>query len=89
MKLSFTTRGWSSLSFQEVTDIADELKFSGFELYDLFKHLRKKLEQTPTIMIIIQVLTKNNYVFGQFISQNLKTDENGTILYKQQGVNLT
>ncbi len=38
MKLSFTTRGWSSLSFQEVTDIADELKFSGFELYDLFKH---------------------------------------------------
>ncbi len=38
MKLSFTTRGWASLSFDMYANIAEEMKFGGFELYDLFKH---------------------------------------------------
>ena len=38
MKLSFTTRGWSALSFEEFADISEEMQFSGFELYDLFKY---------------------------------------------------
>ncbi|MBR4445430.1 MAG: AMP-binding protein, partial [Solobacterium sp.] len=38
MKLSFSTRGWSSLPFRELTDIAEEMQFAGFELYDLFKY---------------------------------------------------
>ena len=38
MKLSFTTRGWPSLPLPEVIRIADDLRFSGFEIYDLFKH---------------------------------------------------
>ncbi|MCR5794136.1 MAG: AMP-binding protein [Solobacterium sp.] len=37
MKLSFSTRGWSQLSFQETADIAEEMGFAGFELYDAFK----------------------------------------------------
>nr|MCR4951618.1 AMP-binding protein [Solobacterium sp.] len=44
MKLSFTTRGWASLSFDMYADIASEMKFRGFELYDLFKH-REMLEK--------------------------------------------
>ena len=38
MKLSFSTRGWSDLSFYDYSDIAAEMQFAGFELYDLFKH---------------------------------------------------
>ncbi|MBR3357523.1 MAG: AMP-binding protein [Solobacterium sp.] len=37
MKLSFSTRGWSSLPFREIADIAEEMQFAGFELYDLYK----------------------------------------------------
>ncbi len=38
MKLSYSTRGWYSLSFQDYADIAKEMNFAGYELYDLFKH---------------------------------------------------
>ncbi len=38
MKLSFSTRGWSSFPFEELKNIASEMHFNGFELYDLFKH---------------------------------------------------
>ena len=37
MKLSFSTRGWSELSYEETVNIASEMHFGGFELYDLFK----------------------------------------------------
>ncbi|MBR3350265.1 MAG: AMP-binding protein, partial [Solobacterium sp.] len=38
MKLSYSTRGWHSLSFDDYANIAEEMKFAGYELYDLFKH---------------------------------------------------
>lgn len=38
MKLSFSLRGWLSLSFREAAGIAEEMQFSGFELYDLHKY---------------------------------------------------
>ena len=38
MKLSYSTRGWHSLSFEDYANIAEEMKFAGYELYDLFKH---------------------------------------------------
>ena len=38
MKLSFSTRGWQLLTFSDYTDIAADMGFAGYELYDLFKH---------------------------------------------------
>ena len=38
MKLSYSTRGWYSLTFEDYADIAEEMNFAGYELYDLFKH---------------------------------------------------
>ena len=35
MKLSFSTKGWNGYSFQNFCDIANELGFSGIELYDI------------------------------------------------------
>ena len=35
MKLSFSTRGWSGLSFAELADIAQDMRFDGIELYKL------------------------------------------------------
>ena len=37
MKLSFSTRGWPGLSFDEMLDVALEMGFSGIEVYNLFK----------------------------------------------------
>ncbi len=37
MKLSFSTRGWSELSWEELMDIAQEMGFSGIEVYNLPK----------------------------------------------------
>ena len=37
MKLSFSTRGWPSLSFDKMMDIASEMGFSGIEVYNLTK----------------------------------------------------
>ena len=37
MKLSFSTRGWPSLSFEEMTATAAEVGFSGIEVYNLPK----------------------------------------------------
>ncbi|MBR1659526.1 MAG: AMP-binding protein [Oscillospiraceae bacterium] len=37
MKLSFSTRGWGELSWQELTELAGEMGFGGVELYNLFK----------------------------------------------------
>ncbi|MBR5288118.1 MAG: AMP-binding protein [Clostridia bacterium] len=37
MKLSFSTRGWSSLSWEECVDLAMNMDFSGVEIYDLPK----------------------------------------------------
>ena len=36
MRLSFSTRGWQSLSWNELLDIANEMEFAGIEVYDLF-----------------------------------------------------
>ena len=35
MKLSFSTRGWPSLSFDEMLDVAEDMGFSGVEVYNL------------------------------------------------------
>ncbi len=35
MNLSFSTRGWQSLGWDEIIEIADEMKFSGIELYNV------------------------------------------------------
>ena len=35
MKLSFSTRGWKNLKWNELTDIAEDMRFSGIELYKL------------------------------------------------------
>ena len=37
MKLSFSTRGWPGLSFEEMLGIATEMGFSGVEVYNLTK----------------------------------------------------
>lgn len=35
MRLSFSTRGWQSLSWNDLLDIATEMEFSGIEVYNL------------------------------------------------------
>ena len=37
MKLSFSTRGWGDLSWDELLDSALDMKFTGIEVYNLFK----------------------------------------------------
>ena len=37
MKLSFSTRGWGDLSWEELLQSALDMKFSGIEVYNLFK----------------------------------------------------
>ena len=37
MNLSFSTRGWQSLGWDEIIEIADEMRFSGIELYNVHK----------------------------------------------------
>ena len=37
MKLSFSTRGWGDLSWDDLLDSALDMKFSGIEVYNLFK----------------------------------------------------
>ena len=37
MKLSFSTRGWSSFSWDELVNISKDMRFQGFELYSLQK----------------------------------------------------
>ncbi|MBQ2926411.1 MAG: hypothetical protein IJE03_06255, partial [Ruminiclostridium sp.] len=37
MKLSFSTRGWGDLSWEELLDSALDMKFTGIEIYNLFK----------------------------------------------------
>ena len=37
MKLSFSTRGWPELSWQEMIDTALDMRFSGIEVYNLHK----------------------------------------------------
>ena len=38
MNLSFSTRGWGDLSWEELIDAALDMKFSGIEVYNLFKY---------------------------------------------------
>ena len=37
MKLSFSTRGWPNLSFNEMIEVATDMGFSGIEVYNLAK----------------------------------------------------
>ena len=37
MKLSFSTRGWGNLSWEELLNSALDMKFTGIEVYNLFK----------------------------------------------------
>ena len=37
MKLSFSTRGWPELSFEEMLEVASDMGFSGVEVYNLSK----------------------------------------------------
>ena len=37
MKLSFSTRGWPNLSFEEMLEVASDMGFSGVEVYNLTK----------------------------------------------------
>ena len=37
MKLSFSTRGWADMSWAEILDNASEMRFSGVEIYNVFK----------------------------------------------------
>lgn len=37
MKLSFSTRGWTNLGWDEIVDKACEMHFSGIEVYNVFK----------------------------------------------------
>ena len=37
MNLSFSTRGWGDLSWDELLDSALDMKFTGIEVYNLFK----------------------------------------------------
>ena len=37
MKLSFSTRGWGNLNWEELLESALDMKFTGIEVYNLFK----------------------------------------------------
>ena len=37
MRLSFSTRGWNDITFDEFMNIADEMDFAGIEVYKLIK----------------------------------------------------
>ena len=37
MKLSFSTRGWGKMTWPQITDAAQEMEFSGIEIYNIFK----------------------------------------------------
>ena len=37
MKLSFSTRGWETMGWSELIDAAQEMEFSGVEVYNVFK----------------------------------------------------
>ena len=37
MNLSFSTRGWGDLSWEELISAALDMKFTGIEVYNLFK----------------------------------------------------
>ena len=37
MKLSFSTRGWGEMNWEELLDSALDMKFTGIEVYNLFK----------------------------------------------------
>lgn len=39
MKLSFSTRGWQGLPWNQLVDTAEEMGFSGIEPYDIQKHI--------------------------------------------------
>ena len=36
MKLSFSTKGWHGRSFEEFCDVAEDLKFEGIELHNIY-----------------------------------------------------
>ena len=38
MKLSYSTRGWEALSWEELTDTAEEMRFAGIEVYNVSKN---------------------------------------------------
>ena len=40
MKLSFSTRGWDEYNWERLVDAAEDMGFSGIEVYDLLKHQR-------------------------------------------------
>ena len=37
MKLSFSTRGWGDMSWDSLVETALDMKFTGIEVYNLFK----------------------------------------------------
>ena len=37
MRLSFSTRGWMDLEWNEILDSACEMRFTGIEVYNVFK----------------------------------------------------
>ena len=37
MNLSFSTRGWPELSWEEMIETAEEMRFGGIEVYNLHK----------------------------------------------------
>ena len=39
MKLSFSTKGWHGSSFEEFLQVAEQLKFSGIELHNIYNNL--------------------------------------------------
>ena len=38
MNLSFSTRGWGDLSWEEMLSAALDMKFTGIEVYNLYKY---------------------------------------------------
>ena len=36
MNLSFSTRGWGDMRWEEMLDAAQDMKFGGVEVYNLF-----------------------------------------------------
>ena len=54
MNLSFSTRGWGDLSWEELLDAALDMKFTGIEVYNLFKfpELTDRLAYLFTTLLI-------------------------------------
>jgi fatty-acyl-CoA synthase len=58
MKLSFSTKGWHDYGFEELCDMAKELRFSGIEVHNVSGHLFAKKDSALNPQMASQTLRR-------------------------------